>query len=54
VSRCYKFHAATPCISIAEGLHNTDHDQPMGYSDIKTLLVCAVIINQGFNYETAA
>jgi len=48
VSRCYKFHAATR-ILIAGGLRNTDHDQPMGYSDIKTLLVCA-----GFNYETAA
>jgi len=54
VARCYEFHAARPCISHAGGLHNTDHDQPMGYSDMKTIGMCAVIVIQVFNYETAA
>ena len=54
MARCYEFHAARPCISHAGGLHNTDHDQPMGYSDMKTIGMCAVIVIQVFNYETAA
>lgn len=44
-ARCYEFHTATPCISHAQGLCNTDHDQPTGYSDMKTVLVCVQLIS---------
>ena len=54
MARCYEFHTATPCISHAGGSRNKDHDLPMGYSVMKTIGVCAVILKQGFNCETAA
>ena len=36
-------------ISHAGGLHNTDHDQPMGYSDMKTPLVCVQLLSFKFS-----